>query len=552
MLNYREDNKKRGWRLALDFAKSHAITLLITTVAFIVIVVSLFVLFSNRSHETAKYRKGVNYKNADTIYLRTGEIPDMNTLKNTNPDLKSINNLLYDSLFKVNENLNIYPSLVEDYTTDKDKGECKITIRKDAVFSDGSDVTVKDIRYSISVIKREGEDGVYFPYIDKIRYVDAEDDKNITVYFKSKDDAALDNLTFPIFKYGAKQGDDFFVGGGPYKLSNAVSGNKLKFEPNTEYKKGVARNKIELEIGKSSDMDIGLITMDALTAKMYRNSNVISMIKNRNVKSEKIVSPELEYVGFNCRKGKITSDKKIRKAIGNFIDKEEIIEDNYGGAAVSSKTLFFPNFLKNSAEKDKKADKNKGYQEKTKRKSESKKILSKLKNKKDSEGMFKDASGNLISLKILTREGFIPENDTAIYLVQMLKKLGFASEIIKVNPDEYNKKLKEGDFDIYIGSISTDERFNLSPLFDKDNYAGFSDKKTIEKVKSLETCLTAEEQKKAFSALQRELEEENVYVSLCYKTYSFIHVETLSKDIEPTFFDVFRGCNTWSWKKIVS
>ena len=47
------------------------------------------------------------------------------------------------------------------------------------------------------------------------------------------------------------------------------------------------------------------------------------------------------------------------------------------------------------------------------------------------------------------------------------------------------------------------------------------------------------------------LQEELPYYSLCYKTYSFITVKEFTSTETPTFFDMYRGCDTWKWKKVV-
>lgn len=57
--------------------------------------------------------------------------------------------------------------------------------------------------------------------------------------------------------------------------------------------------------------------------------------------------------------------------------------------------------------------------------------------------------------------------------------------------------------------------------------------------------------KETYEKLKTMLQEELPYYSLCYKTYSFITVKEFTSTETPTFFDMYRGCDTWKWKKVV-
>ena len=111
--------------------------------------------------------------------------------------------------------------------------------------------------------------------------------------------------------------------------------------------------------------------------------------------------------------------------------------------------------------------------------------------------------------------------------------------------------MRQGDFDLYLGGYKFDKKYDLRSLFGKSNYLGYKNDQVLAAVRKLETCISAEQQKKIYEGLKVQLQEELPYYGLCYKTYSFITVKKFTSSVIPTFFDLYRGTDTWEWQKVV-
>lgn len=62
-------------------------------------------------------------------------------------------NLVYDSLFTIDENYNVIPQLVKEYNIAQDGMSIDIKL-KDAKWHDGKNVTSNDVNYTIGLIQK--------------------------------------------------------------------------------------------------------------------------------------------------------------------------------------------------------------------------------------------------------------------------------------------------------------------------------------------------------------------------------------------------------------
>ena len=117
----------------------------------------------------------------------------------------------------------------------------------------------------------------------------------------------------------------------------------LKLKPNTYYYGGVPQNRIQFKIIQDKTKTTGLMTTDALQLMSAQRKTQILTLRIK-LKVTKIPSSELEYLGFNFD-NKYLAKKEVRQAIALAIDTESLIQDNYGGAGITSDSVYFPGFL---------------------------------------------------------------------------------------------------------------------------------------------------------------------------------------------------------------
>ena len=538
MLNTKKNKKIRRNRIIYLIQENFLVSVIIA-VAIIAMVISGIVATVNSRERNKDSDTKTTLVKADTINLAMFEPRNFNVYESNDEDIFYINQLVYSSLFKLDKNLNITPDVVSKYSVDTSSGEVNIRLKDNVKFSDGSDLESSDVKASVDRIIAAESRSPYFVYASKINHIQINDSKNFTVVFNSASDAALDNLIFPITSAGEyNKGESFAIGSGPYAYSGHESGKTLKLAVNKYYYDGIAKLPIVFNIVKDRSVIPGLMTMDVVTAYLNKTQDADSIAQDKKLKYKKLASGELEYLGFN-HENKYCSNSKFRIAISKAIDSSKIIKYNYAGAAVTSDSIYYPNFL--GAKKDDTFN----FEPK-----KATKLLKELKLKdRDEDGIIEDESGNPVTLRILVQNTNKQRLEAAETIIENLKQIGINAELVSVDIDSYKDKLESKEYDIYFGGIKIDKQFNLTDLYTTYNKIGFSDSKLLTQISRLEQSLSSEEQLKQFTAIKKSINQDASYVPVCYKAYWFLSADTLKNADDVNFYSPYEGAVKWQWSK---
>lgn len=530
----------RAYRI-LDFLHEHVIIIIIAVVV-LAGVISTIAIVKGDVKSSAEEKEQLTYEPVNTIYFAMDPVKSLNPLSSQDRDVYYISQLMFSSLFKLDDGLNIQTDLVSSYTANSGSGSVSIKLREDAKFSDGSAVTAEDVRYTVSQILRIGEESPYYEYASKIDSVKTSGSYSLTINFENPSDAALDNLVFPIVSsrsYDASSNKN--IGSGQYAYGSYDSMKFLKLKPNEYYYDGVSENHIQFKVIQDKSKTMGLMTTDSVTAYVSTAQDADSDAEDKKLKVTQIPSSELEYLGFNFD-NKYLAKKEVRQAIALAIDADSLIQDNYGGAGITSDSIFFPGFL---------GTENKGDPYKQDQKGASELLKKAGFEDSNEDGTLEDNKGRDFKLTILVNSSSGSRSDTASSISEDLNQIGIKTTVKRVSWAEYRSQVRQGDFDLYLGGYKFDKKYDLRSLFGKSNYLGYKNDQVLAAVRKLETCISAEQQKKTYEELKAQLQEELPYYGLCYKTYSFITVKKFTSSVIPTFFDLYRGTDTWEWQKVV-
>lgn len=529
----------------LDFLHNHIIVVIIVVVALIS-AISVVILAntgdtSTDTTGTTGTTSNTEYKTSSTVFLPMHRIKSLNPLTSSDSDTYDITQMIYSSLFKLDSHLNVEEDLVSSYTTGS--GKVYIKLKSGVKFSDGSSLTEGDVSYTVDKIKSIGSKSPYYTYANKISSVSGSGTE-LTIYFKNSSEAALDNLVFPIVSSSDYSTDSDYkpMGSGEYKYSSFNKKSYLKLVPNENYFADAPSNNIKFRLLKYSSKAMSFVTTDAITAYVSKSSNAKANAKDKDLKCKEFVSSEAEYLGFNFN-NKVLSKKNIRQAIAYCINTKSLVEDNYGGSAVTGDTIYYPGFL---------GTKNQGDQYKYNQ-SKTLKMLKKAGySDEDEDGILEDSKGKELTLNLLVNSNDKGRADAAGTIADELKSVGIDVQVKKEVWSSYKSDMASGNFDLLVGGYKFDKGYNLRDLFDKGNNLNYSNSVVVSAVDKLETTLTADEQKSAYKKLKSQLIDDLPYYCLCYKKYCFISVKNFKSDESPTFFDYYRGISTWNWKKAVT
>ncbi|MDD6043503.1 MAG: ABC transporter substrate-binding protein [Eubacteriaceae bacterium] len=524
-----------------DFLHAN-ILIIIVGIVIITSILSTFAILTEDEEEKQDNKDTVTYEETNKVYLSMDNVSSLNPLSSNDLDTYYISQILYNGLFKLNDNLNIEADLVDSYSTSAKNGTVDIKLRK-AQFSDGASLSADDVYFTVNTIKQIGQKSPYYNYVDKIESVYVTGSRELTIEFKDKNDAALDNLVFPIVSQQSYQIDENNVPGtGPYKYYKYHKQRILTLKPNKHYFGGEVKGTIVFKYVKNKDASTGLITADMITAYLNRNADSDADAEDKNLKYTPVISSEAEYLGFNFT-NKYLKDKNIRKAIALAIDAENIINENYGGTAVMADSIYYPGFMGTS-------DTGERYIVDQRQSSE---LLKEAGLKElNVDGYLVDSKNNPVEFTLVVNKSNGSRVDTARSIADDLQKVGIKVKIKSLSWKSYVNAINNRKYDLYLGGYSFDKQFNLKSLFSKSKLKGFSNTDLTECVNRMEYALTAKKQAENFIKLDGLLAEETPYYCICYKTYGFITVKHFESKSKPTFFNIYRDCNEWVWKKAVS
>ncbi len=250
--------------------------------------------------------------------------------------------LFYSSLLKFNAKIEAEPDLATDYKVSDDGLTYTYHLRKDIKFSDGTQLTAKDVVFTYLTAKNSGSS------VDLTMLQDAVNTDDHTIVFTlNKPWSAFASTTallgiVPEHAYGDDFGDNP-VGSGPWKLAQLNKEQQLIVVPNEYYygikpsfKKVTILNLDEeaaLASAKSGDLDIVMINPE------YAEENVEGMklinlatVDNRGFNLP--CAPESKGTDGKIVGNNVTSDFVIRKALNIGIDRKTIIQNALNGVGV--------------------------------------------------------------------------------------------------------------------------------------------------------------------------------------------------------------------------
>lgn len=491
-----------------------------------------------------------------TINLTMMQPETINPITNKNKSVGYIMNLIYDSLFTIDENYNTVPQLVEEYKIEN--GGTSINIKlKDIKWHDGTTLTSSDVKFTIDLIKQNA-DSPYNALVENISDVSIINNKEFNISFTEKYAFSIDTLIFPIVS--EKQLDDNkninnyknnLVGNGAYKIKNYEERKNISLIINDSYYDqlpATAKN-INVEIVPDEEAQVSMvISLDSDIAKISLDD--LSKFYEKEFKTTTYESRDYECLLFNYD-NEIFKDINFRKALTSSINKEQILEEGY----INNATLI--NFPLNS--------KSKYYDESIETleysKENAKKYLSEVtfeinenvdntdKNgndntvnieqdtKDDKQKEIKEQISKL-NLKIIVNKDN-PERIKSSYIISdNLKDIGIKNTIVELSSEDMNKALSEKNYDLALVG------WELSLVPDATNILeniGYEDEKLNNYINSLKNATTKSQISDIYKSIQKYVNENALFMSLVIRNEYIVSNRRIEGKINPNSFDIYEG-----------
>lgn len=529
----------------VGYLKKYWIPILAVVVAAAVIVSSVGIYKERVLHmdPDAEYEEGA------ALRFASRSLDTLNPIVSRSKDTYYISKLIYDSLFDYTDEFNVTGKLAESYETDAEKGSVEITLRKGVKWHNGVSLTARDVRFTVSAIKSYGSEGVYYDKVSKISSVQVDGDLKLTIRFKSKNDCALDNLVFPILPSGEYSSAGSLirdvsgfepVGTGKYEYGSYNYLKELWLTPNKSYFGQKAVKEAVVMILPEKELAANMMEINAVTCYTDDSDDRHSLVSDKGFKMYDMISNDAEFIVFNTKKEPF-KEKEARQAAGHAIDVKEILEKGYMGDGVLTDNVYYPNFMgvpdtlsyyKHDMNKAAELLKEAGYED------------------KDLNGRLEDKDGDDVEITLLVNNGNAVRVAAAKLIARELESAGFSVVTEAKGWDEYIEAIEDGKFDVLVTGYDMEASYDLREFFNGEAPWGYENDELLEQAEELEKLHDPKDCLSSYEKLKTAMLEELPYYTLCYRKMGLIGVEFFEAGKLPTFDDIYKNCDTWTWKSI--
>lgn len=254
--------------------------------------------------------------------------------------------LFQSTLLKRDENLNIVNDLATDYSVSEDGKTWTVTIREDAVFSDGEPLTAADVAYTFNKAAESGG----LTDVTQLEKATAVDDKTIELTLKQPQSTFVNRLiTLGIVPEHA-HGEDYArnpIGSGPYKMVQWDEGQQLIVEANPEYygeTPGIQRLVFlfveedgAFAAAKAGQAQVAAVPQ-SLAVQTIEGMTLrdVTSVDNRGLMFPYLPANSKETPDGDPVGNDVTADLAIRQAVNYAIDRQALVDgilEGYGSPA---------------------------------------------------------------------------------------------------------------------------------------------------------------------------------------------------------------------------
>ena len=533
---------------------------------------------SNEEETTEEIENNIqksNYIHLTMLFPKT-----INPILNTDKSVDYIMNLIYDSLFEIDKNYNVENRLVEKYSKSSDGKSINIKLVSAAKWHDGSDITSKDVSFTVDLIKKNS-DSPYSDLVSNIKSINIQDSENFTVLLNESDPFIVEKLTFPIVSadklssVSTKSLSEYkynYVGNGPYKIKEYIDRQHIILEKNEDYFGDVSENRKEIFIklvpDKESQTEM-VLSLDSDIASV----NIGELSKFEDKEEFNITNYEgrdYEMVIFNYD-NEYLNNKDFRKAIISSIDREKIIKEAYVNYAtlsnfpLNTKSKYYNSDIESIEYNKENALKylSTGLKTVTESIESEEKVEENKQKSEDLNGIVEDNTGSAksnnelskneikeilkeINLKIIVSADNDERLKVANIISENLSSIGIKSTIEELDDKAMSTALSNKEYDLALVGYSLSSIPDARGIIESCN---INDKQLSSYISSLGSSTSEDETKKIYNQIQKYMIENASFISLGVLDNFIVTNKRLEGSIYPNDFDIYKGISNLQMNK---
>ncbi len=433
---------------------------------------------------------------------------------------KTLGTLLYEGLFALDPQFVPHPVLATAYSYDADSCTYTIQLRQGVLFSDGTELTARDVVYSLNRARNSQR---YRARLSGISSVSGSDD-TVSIRLRRSNTAFPALLDVPIVKNGTG-GRTWPIGCGPYYYCSDESGAHLAVNTQWWQQETLPLDRIELVRCRDNDTisyafsarDVQLLMCDLTstgTSNIYGNGTYTDA-----------AATTMQFIGINTGR-QVLSDPALRQALSLGIDRQGCIDAfllGHGLAAqfpLSPAATLYPHRLDVPFSPDhfRAAMSEAGY-----------------------------SGGNTVNLTLLVNKENSFKVAAATQIAEDLSRHDLHITVKALPWEQYLHALQNGSFDLYYGECRLSADWDVRSLIGSGgslNYGGYSNDETDTLLEAY-LCAAETDRADAMLALCEHLAQQAPILPVCFKSVSVLLPSDAVESITPTAANPFYNLPQW-------
>ena len=449
----------------------------------------------------------------------------LNPFKCSDRDLVSLNQLVFESVVELDEEMKPAPLLADSWTVEGNVWTFKL--RSGVVFHNGMPLTAQDVVESYKAHLAAGSASPYYGRVKLIKDMQAADDNTLMVLATVSGYVALYGMVFPVVQSGTIY-DEMARGTGPYWYTEYAQGSGVRLEANPLWWKkdasvhsiaaiNYADSAAALEALHTNEIDM-LCTQSSSAALSRRLSQFTSM---------DYATTTFEMLVPNLSAESQMGDVRMRQAVMYAIDRANLAENGYRGMGVQCEVPVNPSswlyesqsaIYYYSPERALQLAMECGWADLA------------------GDGKLSKIDGVMLrDLKLTLRTYNEPTNtmrENAAYMIaDYLGKIGIQVEVKCTSRDYCLKRISKGDYDLALVAVNLSEIPNLSDMLyskSKLNMNGFRNDRMNELIELVPSAQTEAELKSLYSEIQMLCVERLPVLGMVFRTGAVMSTRSLA------------------------
>jgi len=479
----------------------------------------------------------------------------LNPLINQDRSVDRMLRLVFEPLVEVRENMRPAPNLASRIIFSDDGMSAHVTLRGDALWSDGIRVTSSDVQFSVSVINSEIGSKIYQEVIRDIVGIDIIDNDNFRVRFRRPQGGMSFALAFPVIPRHYFEGHINFtsprnmapVGNGVYKVESveAVSRVNLVVNENSMMRNRPYIQRAYVLITDSTETDFMAFDQGIINALGTEITAFGRFSGARNVTITNYDTNNLVFLGFNLNRP-LMADAGVREVIAHTIDREHVVNNIYLGVGRPTTSIINPvsHFYRpNLAVPEFDMDRARNM------------LFQIGARDHENEGVFsKEIGGQLARLEfrlLVNMES--PERVAIAHIIRdNLERLGMVIHLDIYDFETYRDRLQRGNFDMFLGAYNFAAMPDFMPMFHSNyagglsyNYFSFHSEMVDALLEQAANARSEEMLWHSMSDLQEAIASEMPIISIKFAQSTLLTDSRISGDKRPVMDNIFNNVERW-------